>query len=143
MCQLWIEVEEGVDLGALVQSEHPDLQRLALLDAVINNADRKGGHLLPTASGAVRAIDHGVCFAVEDKLRTVLWQWRGQPLTPEAHRVLSRLEADLTDELGAELAEHLTVREVRRTVERVRRLGDYGTYPQPSEDWPAVPWPPF
>ena len=83
MCQLWVDVDETVDLSELARSDHPDLRRMAVLDAVINNADRKGGHLLPRADGLVQGVDHGVCFAVEDKLRTLLWQWRGQPLTDE------------------------------------------------------------
>jgi uncharacterized repeat protein (TIGR03843 family) len=143
MCQLWVDVDESVDLGELVASDLPDLRRMAVLDAVINNADRKGGHLLPTPQGQVVGIDHGVCFAVEDKLRTVLWQWRGEPLPAEACEVLLRLRAALAAELGVALAQHLTRREVRRTSERVERLIVEGTFPHPSEDWPAVPWPPF
>ncbi len=143
MCQLWIDVDETVDLERLVRSDHPDLRRLAVLDAVVNNADRKGGHLLPTTDGRVYGIDHGVCFSTEDKLRTLLWQWRGEPLTDEALEVLSRLRADLDGGLAAVLAEHLTGREVRRTVKRVDALLRSGLHPMPSEDWPAIPWPPF
>ena len=143
MCQLWVDVDETVDLVELVGSDRDDLRRIAVLDAVINNADRKGGHLLPTPEGPVVGVDHGVCFAAEDKLRTVLWQWRGEPLPEEACEALHRLRAALAGPLGQELAEHLTRREVRRTVERVERLVAAGTYPYPSEDWPAVPWPPF
>lgn len=143
MCQLWVEVDETVDLGALVSSDREDLRRMAVLDAVINNADRKGGHVLPTPAGPVHGIDHGVCFAVEDKLRTVLWQWRGLPLPDDACAALHRLTEALAGALGTALALHLTRREVRRTAERVERLVVEGTYPQPSGDWPAVPWPPF
>jgi len=143
MCQLWVDVDETVDLVELVGSDHDDLRRIAVLDAVVNNADRKGGHLLPTPAGPVVGVDHGVCFAVEDKLRTVLWQWRGDPLPPEACEVLHRLRAELAGSLGASLMEHLTRREVRRTADRVDRLLAAGTFPFPSDDWPAVPWPPF
>src|SRR6059058_5984508 len=62
MCQLWIDVDETVDLQELAHSDHPDVQRMVVLDAVINNADRKGGHLLPTPEGRVYGVDHGVCF---------------------------------------------------------------------------------
>src|SRR3954470_19769663 len=75
MCQLWIDVDETVDLAALARSDRLDLRRMAVLDAVVNNADRKGGHLLLTAEDHVFGVDHGVCFSVEDKLRTLLWQW--------------------------------------------------------------------
>jgi hypothetical protein len=143
MCQLWIDVDESVDLQRLARSAHPDLQRMVVLDAVINNADRKGGHLLPTPQGRIHGVDHGVCFSVDDKLRTLLWQWRGLPLTDEAVEVLSRLRAELEGPLGTELHEHLTRREVRRTIARVDRLLLSGVHPEPSEDWPAIPWPPF
>jgi hypothetical protein len=143
MCQFWVDVDETVDLQDLAHSDHPDIQRLCVLDAVINNADRKGGHLLPTAEGRVYGVDHGVCFSVDDKLRTLLWQWRGEPLTLEAVEVLERLQADLYGDLGEALGEHLTRREVRRTVQRVEQLLRTGVHPMPSEDWPAIPWPPF
>jgi uncharacterized repeat protein (TIGR03843 family) len=143
MCQLWVETDEEVDLAALARSDHPDLRRMAVLDAVINNADRKGGHLLPTPDGRVYGVDHGVCFSVEDKLRTLLWQWRGCPLTDEAVEVLSYLRAELEGPLGEALHEHLTRREVRATVARVDRLLGTRLHPEPSTDWPAIPWPPF
>ena len=143
MCQLWVDVVEGVDLRELASSEHPDLQRMVLLDAVVNNADRKGGHLLPTPEGRVLGVDHGLCFAATDKLRTLLWQWSGERLSEEAVEALQRLRSCLADSLGTALGELLTRREVRATVARVERLLAEGRYPLPSEDWPAIPWPPF
>ena len=143
MCQLWVDVDGGVDLSELARSDHPDLRRMAVFDAVVNNADRKGGHLLPRADGRVQGVDHGICFSAEDKLRTLLWQWRGLPLTDEAVEVLSRLRAELEGPLGDALRRLLTRREVRRTVERVDGLLASRCHPQPSPDWPAIPWPPF
>ena len=143
MCQLWVDVDESVDLQVLARSNNLDLRRMSVLDAVVNNADRKGGHLLPRPDGRVQGIDHGVCFSSEDKLRTLLWQWRGYPLADEAVEVLSRLRAELEGPLAQALLEHLTRREVRRTVARVDRLLLTGTHPEPSQDWPAIPWPPF
>ena len=143
MVQLWIDTDENVDLGELARSDHPDLARMAVLDAVINNADRKGGHLLPTEQGHVFGIDHGVCFSVDDKLRTLLWQWRGDPLPDAARETLEELRADLDNALGAALRTLLDRREVRATTRRVDRLLREGTFPLPSGDWPAVPWPPF
>ncbi|MEX2291995.1 MAG: SCO1664 family protein [Mycobacteriales bacterium] len=143
MCQLWVEVDETVDLGALARSEHPDLQRMAVFDAVVNNADRKGGHLLPRHDGRVQGVDHGICFSTQDKLRTLLWQWRGQPLTPEAVEVLSSVRARLDGDLGVALSALLTAAEVDATRARVGHLLASGRHPQPSADWPAVPWPPF
>jgi uncharacterized repeat protein (TIGR03843 family) len=143
MCQLWFDTDESVDLVALSRSDHPDLRRMAVFDAIVNNADRKGGHLLPMTGGRVHGVDHGVCFSAEDKLRTLLWQWRGTPLGDDAIEVLSALRADLEGPLGEALHEHLTRREARATVRRVERLLTNGCYPEPSEDWPAIPWPPF
>jgi uncharacterized repeat protein (TIGR03843 family) len=143
MCQLWIDVEEGVDLAALARSDHPQLRRMAVFDAVVNNADRKGGHLLPTPNGHIYGVDHGVCFSVEDKLRTLLWRWRGKPLTDEAVEVLSALRAELEGPLGDALAGLLHRDEVDATVRRVDRLLTTGRHPQPSDEWPPVPWPPF
>ncbi len=143
MCQLWVHVDETVDLAALARSDHPDLRRMAVFDAVVNNADRKGGHLLPREDGRVQGVDHGICFSTEDKLRTLLWQWRGKRLPSEAVEVLSSLRAQLEGPLGDALHELLTAREVRATVARVDRLLTTGRHPHPSEDWPAIPWPPF
>ena len=143
MCQLWVDVDEQVDLAELARSDHPALRRMAVFDAVVNNADRKGGHLLPTGAGHVHGVDHGVCFSAEDKLRTLLWQWRGLPLTDEALDVLGRVRAELEGPLAEALSEHLTVSEVRATTDRVDRMLATGLHPQPSPDWPAIPWPPF
>jgi uncharacterized repeat protein (TIGR03843 family) len=143
MCQLWVDVDESVDLVELARSDHPALRRMAVFDAVVNNADRKGGHLLPTAAGHVHGVDHGVCFSAEDKLRTLLWQWRGRSLPEEALEVLGRVRAELEGPLAEQLADHLTRTEVRATIARVDRLLTTGRYPLPSQDWPAIPWPPF
>jgi hypothetical protein len=143
MCQLWVDVDETVDLVQLARSDRQDLRRLAVLDAVINNADRKGGHLLPTPDGRVYGVDHGVCFSVDDKLRTLLWQWSNDRLPAEAVEVLRGLRADLDRRLGTRLGELLTRRELQATRRRVDRLLSTGRYPLPGSDWPAVPWPPF
>ena len=143
MCQLWVDVDDSVDLQALARSDHPDLRRMAVFDAVVNNADSKGGHLLPRADGRVQGVDHGICFSTEDKLRTLLWQWRGDLLEQEAVEVLSRVRAELEGLLGTQLEGLLTGAEVRATTARVDRLLETGRHPQPSQDWPAIPWPPF
>ena len=88
-------------------------------------------------------VDHGVCFHVEDKLRTVLWGWIGEPLPDAAVEVLDKLRADLGGTLGAALREHLTKAEVAEVGARVDRLRKAGCFPSPSDDWPSVPWPPM
>ena len=70
----------------LGHADDPRLRRMAVLDAVLNNADRKGGHVLPGPDGVVHGVDHGVCFHVEHKLRTVLWGWAGEPLHRRGRR---------------------------------------------------------
>jgi hypothetical protein len=143
MVQLWIDGDDSVDLPSFVRRDLPTLRRMAVFDAVVNNADRKGGHILPTADGHVYGVDHGVCFSVDPKLRTLLWRWAGRPLPAEAVAVLERLADDLLGDLGERLHEHLTRREVRRTQQRVAELLRTGRHPRPSGDWPALPWPPF
>jgi hypothetical protein len=143
MVQLWIDIDESVDVGDLLRSNDDRLRRMVLLDAVLNNADRKGGHLLPTTSGHIYGVDHGVCFAVEPKLRTVLWRWRGQPINESECDVLSGLRAQLVGALGDELAELLSPAEVAATATRLDALLATGRFPMPDPDWPAIPWPPF
>jgi hypothetical protein len=144
MVQLWIAQDESVDVVGLIRRRNAlALRRIAVFDAVINNADRKGGHLLPTGDGHVYGVDHGVSFHVEDKLRTVLWQWAGNRLPAEIVADLEALRAQLDVGLGERLHELLTTREVRRAMRRVDRLLSTGCHPEPSGDWPPVPWPPM
>jgi uncharacterized repeat protein (TIGR03843 family) len=144
MVQLWIAEDDTVDVvGMIRRRDAVALRRIAVFDAVINNADRKGGHLLPTIGGHVYGVDHGVSFHVEDKLRTVLWQWAGNRLPAEIVADLEALRAQLDVTLGERLYDLLTTREVRRAIRRVDRLLATGRHPEPSGDWPPVPWPPM
>ncbi|MBX6391314.1 MAG: SCO1664 family protein [Frankia sp.] len=143
MAQLWIDVDETVDLVTLVRAGDERLRAVALFDAVVNNADRKGGHLLPAPSGRIYAVDHGVTFHGEDKLRTVLWHWRGSPLDEVERAVLTDLRAALDGAFGERLLDLLTRAEVAALAARVERLLASGRFPHPSPDWPAIPWPPF
>ncbi|WP_213450216.1 SCO1664 family protein [Rhizomonospora bruguierae] len=126
----------------LAHANAPGLARMAVFDAVINNGDRKGGHVLTGDGGHLFGVDHGVTFHTEDKLRTILWGWVNDPLPQEAVEVLRALRGVLDGVLGEALAEHLTLGEVAATRQRVDRLLAAGRFPLPSEDWPAVPWPP-
>ncbi|MFH8977551.1 SCO1664 family protein [Streptomyces sp. NPDC017890] len=170
MCQLWIEAVPQTELLALVEDEEPGpgwkaialaevgegrtallvhadderLRRLAVLDAVINNADRKGGHLLPADEERLYGIDHGVAFHAENKLRTLLWGWAGDPLTGEALAVLDGLREALKDggALATRLGALITPAELDATRARVAALLASGRHPEPSGEWPAIPWPP-
>ncbi|MGH3831175.1 MAG: SCO1664 family protein [Pseudonocardiaceae bacterium] len=131
------------DPALLVHADTEGLRRLAVLDVLLNNADRKGGHVLAGSGGAVYGVDHGICLHQEDKLRTVLWGFLGQPLSVAALEVLRRVRSSLDGSLGASLAEHLTRAEVRAVRERTDRLLATGTFPEPNGNWPAIPWPAF
>ncbi|MFI8103122.1 SCO1664 family protein [Streptomyces sp. NPDC086023] len=137
------DVGEG-RTALLVHADDERLRRLAVLDAVINNGDRKGGHLLPGPGGRLYGIDHGVTFNTEDKLRTLLWGWADEPLTDEALAVLDRLAAELAAgaPLATRLAELITAAELAAVRDRVGRLTATGRHPKPSGQWPAIPWPP-
>ncbi|WP_399883115.1 SCO1664 family protein [Streptomyces sp. BBFR51] len=171
MVQLWIETVPETELLALVDEEEPGagwkaialaevgegrtallvhadderLRRLAVLDAVINNADRKGGHLLPADGERLYGIDHGVTFNTENKLRTLLWGWAGDPLTGEALAVLDALRTALKDggPLAVRLGALITPAELDATRARVDALLSSGKHPEPSGEWPAIPWPPL
>lgn len=141
MVQLWLDVDPSVDVVALIRANAPVLRPVALFDAVINNADRKAGHLLPLPGGRIHGVDHGVCFSPDPKLRTVLWGWMGSPLEEDELVVLRRLRGELDGSLGAALAQLLAPDEVAATARRIERLLDGGRFPVPDPGWPAVPWP--
>jgi uncharacterized repeat protein (TIGR03843 family) len=142
MVQQWIDIDEDIDLALFYRTDDPRLRRMALFDAILNNTDRKIGHLLPTTDGHLFGCDHGVTFHEEDKLRTVLWQWAGLPLSDSEQSDLNDLLTKL--EVGAtEIAKLITPAEYQALLGRIEHLLSNGEFPSPSEDWPAVPWPPF
>lgn len=143
MVQLWLDPDEATDPVALVVDGDPRLRRMALFDVVANNADRKIGHLLPMPDGHVYGVDHGICFHVEPKLRTVLWNWRGLRLQEDELEVLRSLRASLAGPLGDGLGRLLDAGEVAATALRVDELLRTGRFPQPDPDRPAIPWPPY
>jgi uncharacterized repeat protein (TIGR03843 family) len=167
-CQLWIEETDDPLVGfvpedrvpdgwrqvararddrgrafALAHADDPRLARMAIFDTVVNNADRKGGHVLVTAAGQLYGVDHGVCFHREPKLRTVLWGWADQPLPEEAGPVLAGLAEAAAGPLGRALADHLTRAEVAALADRVAGLRAAGRFVAPGGRWPAMPWPPI
>lgn len=146
MCQLWITGDPTVDLVDLAQEhDHSGLRRMAVFDTVINNSDRKVGHLLPTANGHLYGCDHGVSFAEQYKLRTVLWQWQGEALTTETLDALENVRLflrQLDSALSIELSSHLTEPERYALRRRVELLLEHRVHPYPAPGWPAIPWPP-
>jgi hypothetical protein len=147
MVQQWIDVDPEVDIVAMIMADDPRLRRVAVLDAVLNNTDRKGGHLLPIPGGHLYAVDHGVTFSVVPKLRTLLWAWEGEPFDAEERAGLERVRAGLDDgdagSLAASLRDLLAAPEVEATRLRVDELLAAGIFPSPNPEWPAIPWPPI
>ncbi len=140
MLQLWVEVRDDADVVELIRGADPRLRRIAIFDAVVNNADRKAGHLLVRPDGNIQGVDHGVTFSVDPKLRTVLWGWRGTKLAPRELEALVLLRQAFAS-LGPALDPHLAPDEVALTRTRIDELLGSGRFPQPHPDWPAVPWP--
>ena len=128
---------------SLIHEDSVALRRMAIFDALVNNTDRKGGHILPMADGHRYGVDHGVCFHQEDKLRTVLWGWAGESLAPEERAAVERLRGELdSGAISGQLAELLTAREVDALRDRCDRVSARGL-PRPQGGWPSIPWPPF
>ncbi|MGO3327597.1 SCO1664 family protein [Gordonia sp. (in: high G+C Gram-positive bacteria)] len=137
--------DEGGRLVALVHEDREDLLRLAVFDVVVNNADRKGGHVLVGDDGRLYGIDHGICLHTENKLRTVLWGWSGRRVPPDLVADLSGLAERLDDPddvLTLRLAVLITSEEIAAVARRARVLGDDGVLPFPPSQR-AIPWPPF
>ncbi len=138
--QLWVEVDESVDIVSIGQSDHEDIRKIAFLDVLINNTDRKFGHILPDSSGRIFGCDHGLTFHSDDKLRTVIWQFAGQPISESERCKLGELLASGFDEALLEL---ISQKDHEALLARAEKFLNAGRYPFPSDEWPSVPWPPF
>ncbi len=169
MVQLWIDTKEGDDLvdvvapddvppgwrrvlrahdrfgepAVLAHADHPSVRMMSALDVVINNADRKGGHVLHGTDGEVYGVDHGICLHAEHKLRTVLWGWVGEALPDDVVEMLERLRVAMEGDLPTALADHLTRAEIRALRHRLDHLTQTGEFPTPGTDYRAIPWPAF
>lgn len=143
--QLFVDEDDSVDdLDELLEAHEDKLRRIAAFDVVANNADRKAGHCLLDRSGRLWAIDHGVTFNVEHKLRTVLWAFAGDALAPDVLSDLKRLAAGLQDgPLAVELARLLHASELRALEDRVDALAASGRFPHPGPGRRHIPWPPW
>ncbi|MGN6407834.1 MAG: SCO1664 family protein [Curtobacterium sp.] len=143
----WLPVLEAIDEAdrpvTLVHEDTTALRRMAVFDVVVNNADRKGGHVLAMPDGHRFGVDHGLTFHVEHKLRSVLWGWIGEPLDADELEGLDRVAEALGGDLGAALDDHLTVAEVDTLRARIAALRAVGVFPPPPGHGPAVPWPLF
>ncbi len=143
----WMPILEAEDHKGdpvlLVHRDDPRLRSMAVFDVVVNNADRKGGHVLPDPAGSIWGCDHGVCFHNDPKLRTVLWGWGGESLREADLEALDRLEDALAGRLRSRLEACLAAGEIEALAVRARRLRREAAMPSPDESWPAIPWPAF
>jgi uncharacterized repeat protein (TIGR03843 family) len=130
------------DEVTLVHADDIRLRRMSVFDVLINNADRKGGHILTGLDGQVYGVDHGVSLHVEDKLRTVLWGWAGKPVDDDTLETVASLRDQLRGHLGDQLCEHITGREVDALHARTVTLLDNPVMPGPDRRRP-IPWPAF
>jgi len=143
----WRQVLEGTDQTgrpvALIHEDSRALRRMAVFDIIVNNADRKGDHILAMPDGHRHGVDHGLTFHVEHKLRTVLWGWLGDELSAEELAGIDRVSTQLAGGLGGILDELLSAREIAALAERCARLRSERRFPAPHGGAPAVPWPLF
>ncbi|MHA7140650.1 SCO1664 family protein [Arthrobacter sp. Sr33] len=143
----WKQVLEGQDengrMVALLHEDTPALRRMAVFDVVVNNADRKGDHILAMGDGHRHGVDHGLTFHSDHKLRTVLWGWLGDPLTADELDGIDRVSVGLTGDLGGALADLLSAEEIVSLAARCDKLRADGRFPAPSGEMSAVPWPLF
>lgn len=126
----------------LIHADDPRLRRMAVFDIIVNNADRKGGHILSGLDGRVYGVDHGISMHAQDKLRTVLWGWAGKPIDDPTLEGIAGLQESLAGPLGEELREHITAVEVAALCRRVRALLADPVMPDPNRRNP-IPWPAF
>jgi uncharacterized repeat protein (TIGR03843 family) len=138
MVQEWIDTDEEIDIINFGQSDDSQLKRMAIFDAIINNTDRKYGHLL-YKEGKLLGCDHGVTFHSEDKLRTVIWQFSGEKIDKQEMLLIESASALDYPNL---FESYLTQDEIAAIYERINQLLKSGRFPSPSENWPAIPWPP-
>ena len=143
MVQMWIDIDPEIELMDFYSRDDPRLRSLVLFDIIINNTDRKIGHLIPSTEGHLYGCDHGVTFHEEDKLRTVLWQWAGEKFTDSETDLLHKAREIFLLSKREIIEGLIEVEEIEATIARIDRALAAGSFPQPNPDWPAVPWPPF
>ena len=141
--QRFVEAYADEAVVGMINGADPGLWPIAVLDIITNNADRKAGHILRDAEEHLWAIDHGLTFHSHPKLRTILWGFGGrripQALLESVEDLLGLLDADM----GAQFAAELSEPELAAMQIRAATLLETGLHPEPPEDRPAIPWPPY
>jgi hypothetical protein len=141
--QLFVEPSGGEHYFTLRERCLDDFLPVAAFDVVANNADRKSGHCILASDETLWVVDHGVCFSPDPKLRTVVWDFAGDPVPPALLRDLERVAGELRSEtaLRTELLDLLAPDEVDASARRAERLVSSGRFPQPGPER-SFPWPP-
>ncbi len=142
--QFYIDHDPEINYFAFDESFMPQLKRMAVFDYIINNADRKGGHCLLDAEGHIWGIDHGISFNSVHKLRTVIWEYAGQPVPDDILETLACLYAALEkpdSPYSKAMRELLAPQEIKAFQSRVRHVLKQKKYPSPGPG-PNYPWPP-
>lgn len=142
--QLYVEHDPEYHYFNMTAEDRQRLRPVALFDLLINNADRKGSHVLLNPDGHLWLIDHGLCFHEDDKLRTVIWDFTGEPIPAELMADLRKFHQMLagSTEDSAGLRQHLSPVEINALAKRTEALLASAHYPDPPEDRRAYPWPP-
>ncbi len=139
--QVFVEVDEEFDPATLINEADPSLWPIVTLDLVINNADRKAGHVIADDSGRIWCIDHGLALHADPKLRTVMWAFSGQALPGTMVECVRKLEQALGDRLHTRTEELLGGEEADALAARVAALLEDPTHPYPPTDRHPLPWP--
>lgn len=142
--QLFVEHNPEYHYFNITQEDRQRLRPVALFDLLINNADRKGSHILFDPDGHLWLIDHGLCFHEEEKLRTVVWDFAGEAIPDEYLADLRKFRQvlDFALEESSELPQHLHKREILALAARTDELILSGRFPNPPDDRRVFPWPP-
>ena len=142
--QIYIDHDPDYHYFNFSEEDRLRLRPVALFDLLINNADRKGGHILKAADGHLWLIDHGICFHVEDKLRTVVWDFAGERIPEDLLADVCRfIDLEENEQLvSRQLSQLLRKGEIAALITRARRLADRGIFPTPLGTRRSYPWPP-
>ncbi len=139
--QLWIDEDEEIDVRRIGETHQDELRRVALFDVIVNNADRKAGHLIVDRTGKLWSVDHGICFSAEPKLRTVIWMFEGEYVPAELIEDVESLRSS-SDTFRA-LGEHLAPYELEAMCARIEKVVRLKRFPSPDPGGRHVPWPPW
>lgn len=142
--QLFIEHESHKHYFNMTSEQIQRLRPVAMFDAIINNTDRKGGHILLDPDKNIWLIDHGICFHAQPKLRTVVWDFAGESISEETRQQIGKLKKELGmgGGLREQLSDYLAPREIQAIAGRIEDLLESGMYPRPADRRYSYPWPP-